>query len=369
MCGPYMRDVVEQLASIEGRGACTDAERRAALWLHDDLRARGYEAWVETVWVRPQWAWSLLWHAGLGVATSLVATTLPAPALIVAAVLAVSYAAEVAGPGGLSHVFYRRATPLVVVEPPDPAKIALWVTANVDAPRTGLAFRERWRRWGARLRPGPAAWVVLMLVWVIVIAGLRRTGAEGQAIGAVQLVPTVALLLAAAVALDVLLSEWSPGASDDASGVAVALALHEELTRRAPQKLSVGLVLAGAGELFPYGLRSHLRSERPSAQDTVVLELGPCGSGEVAFSAWHPQLVAACGDARRERLNRPSATGAARRRGIPALLVRAVGRGGVPPRVRSEHDAPGAVEDDALDAAYGFCVDTVDRLDASLARA
>ncbi len=362
-----MRDVVEQLASIEGRGACTDAERRAALWLHDDLRTRNYEAWVETLWVRPQWAWSLLAHAGLGVTASLLAITLPVPALIAAAVLALSYALELAGAGGLIRLGYRRATQIVVVEPPDPSKIALWITANTDAPRTGLVFRERWRRWGARLRPGPLAWVVLLLVWVLVIAGLRKTGVEGRTIGAVQLVPTVGALLAAAVALDVLLSAWSPGASDDASGVAVALALHEELTRRAPEKLSVGLVLAGAGELFPCGFRSHLRSERPTAQDIVMLEVGPCGSGEVAFTAWHPQLVAACGDTRREGLNRPSATGAARQLRLPALHVRAVGRGGIPPRVRTEHDAPGAVDEAAMNAAYDFCLATVDRLDAALA--
>jgi hypothetical protein len=40
-------------------GACTDAGRRAALWLHGVLRARGHEAWVETRWVRPQRAAAL----------------------------------------------------------------------------------------------------------------------------------------------------------------------------------------------------------------------------------------------------------------------------------------------------------------------
>ena len=70
-----LADVVEDLCRFEQRGSCTDAERRAAVWLHDDLRERGHEAWVETVWVRPQWWTSLAAHAVLGLAASLVAAT------------------------------------------------------------------------------------------------------------------------------------------------------------------------------------------------------------------------------------------------------------------------------------------------------
>ena len=55
--------IAEGLARFEARGPCTDAERRAAGWLHDELRAAGHEAWVETHWVRPQWALSLALHA------------------------------------------------------------------------------------------------------------------------------------------------------------------------------------------------------------------------------------------------------------------------------------------------------------------
>ena len=66
------------LARFEDRGPCTDAERRAAAWLHDELRAAGHEAWVETHWVRPQWALSLALHATLGVVASLLALAAPA---------------------------------------------------------------------------------------------------------------------------------------------------------------------------------------------------------------------------------------------------------------------------------------------------
>ena len=71
--------IAEGLARFEARGPCTDAERRAAAWLHDELRDAGHEAWVETHWVRPQWPLSVALHATVGVAASLVAISEPLP--------------------------------------------------------------------------------------------------------------------------------------------------------------------------------------------------------------------------------------------------------------------------------------------------
>ena len=99
------------LARFEDRGACTDAERRAAGWLHDELRAAGHEAWVETHWVRPQWALSLALHATAGIVASVLALTAPLAAAIVAGVAALSLALEAGGRSGpLRRLLPRRAT-------------------------------------------------------------------------------------------------------------------------------------------------------------------------------------------------------------------------------------------------------------------
>src|SRR3954471_10515346 len=202
-----LADVVEDLCRFERRGSCTDAERRAAVWLHDDLRERGHEAWVETVWVRPQWWTSLALHAALGLAAGLVATAVPVAGVAAGGVAFVSYALEVAGFGSLLGLLrFRRATQLVIVEPPQPDGISLLITANTDAPRRGVVFRDGWRRVGGRLRPGPLWWIMIGLGLVAVAAAARRLGAEGDVFGALQFVPSVALLLAAAAALDIGLS-------------------------------------------------------------------------------------------------------------------------------------------------------------------
>jgi len=170
--------IADGLARFEARGPCTDAERRAANWLHDELRAAGHEAWVETQWVWPQWALSLALHATLGVVASVLAVSAPLVALVVAGVAAVSMGLEAAGvgaPGLLRFVFPRRATQNVLVEPEgapdgaDPAApprppLTLLITAPYAAPRGGL---------GVRLLRGREAWVAGALLLVAACAGLR----------------------------------------------------------------------------------------------------------------------------------------------------------------------------------------------------
>src|SRR3954470_23016501 len=111
------RSVVDARCAERGRGAGTAAERRAAAGLHDELRARGEEAFVEARWVRPQRQASIaahaalavvaaaLWgapppppaHAALAGAAALRPPALPLPAAIAAGVAALSLAIEATG--------------------------------------------------------------------------------------------------------------------------------------------------------------------------------------------------------------------------------------------------------------------------------
>ena len=292
------------LARFEDRGACTDAERRAAGWLHDQLRAAGHEAWVETHWVRPQWALSLALHATAGIVASVLALTAPVAAAIVAAVAALSLALEARGRSGpLRWILPRRATQNVLTVPDEQAApdVTLLICARYDAPRGGLVTRDGPRRLAARLRrraggraPGPRAWVALALLAVAACAGLRALGLEGLWLGLAQFVPTAVLLGALAAAGDIAVSPVSPGAGDNATGVGVALALHAELTRNPPAALGPALLLYGAGDGGAGAVRAHLRRERLDRTRVVVLELGPCGAGTPAYAAAHPQLRAVC---------------------------------------------------------------------------
>jgi hypothetical protein len=346
--------VIDLLARFGGRGACTDAERRAAAALHDELRARGHEAWVEARWIRPQATLSLFLHAALAVAGSLVSVTLPLAGAIAAGVAALSLAVEATGrPGLLRLAFPRRATQHVLTVP-EAGRVALIVSARYDVPRGGLARSALLQRIAARLPGRPLAWLAGCCAAVAAASAARAAGVEGAWLGALQLVPTLVLLGAIALAVDAMAAGW---ADHDASGAAVAIALHDELARRPPGELAPALLLHGAGAPGPQALRAHLRGERARARDTVVIEVGPCGAGAPAWATRHSQLrtaAARAGDAldlRSARIRQPSGTGR-----LPALVIGTAG-------------APGPVDHATLDAVVDLALAAVDALDADLSRA
>jgi hypothetical protein len=374
----------EGLSRFKERGPCSDAERRAAAWLHDELRSAGHEAWVETHWVRPQWAIVVALYATIGVVASLVALTAALPAAIAAALAALSMAVEASGRASpLRLLLPRRATQNVLTVPDEDTApgVTLLICARYDAPRGGLVMRDGPRRLAARLRrrlrghaPGPRAWVALALAAVAVCAGLRALDFDGFWIGLAQFVPTVALLGALAATGDVAVSPVSPGAGDNGTGVGVAIALHEELTRNPPSALAPALLLFGAGEGGPAAVRAHLRRERLERTRVVVLELGPCGAGTPVYAAAHPQLRGACaraaealGEARRAPLRRSTAAAAARGRRLPAAWIGALDEAGIVPRSRQPADTLEQLDPAAAEAVLDFALACVDALDAELA--
>jgi hypothetical protein len=235
-------------------------------------------------------------------------------------------------------------------------------------------FAERLRRLAARAprrAPGPLAWLSLCALTIAAAAAVRLTGVDPLWLGVLQFAPTVVLLVAFAAAADVALSDVSPGANDPASGVAVALALHAALSADPPAGLSPALVLTGAGEnLPPAAIRAHLRAERLSAQQVVLLEIGACGAGAPVVFARHPQLRAAAVGAGLPLapLRRPTAVRAARSLRLPAARLACLDPSGITPRSRQPTDTPDRVDVVALRTAMDGARALVEALDAQLAR-
>ncbi len=343
-----MRALVDGLCSFADRGACTDAERRAALWLHDEVRARMQQAWVETLWVRPQRALALALAALLAAVGSLLATAAPIPGLAIAAIGTLWMLVPL-------PLLPRRATQHVLTAVPDDG-IVLAITAAYDAPKRGLVLNDRWRRF---LKP---RWLpVAAAVLVTAAAAARVAGYEPGWLGPVQLVPTVVLLVAVAAAVDVALSDWAPGANDNASGVAVALQLFDELKRDPPAVLEPVLILTGAGHPLPRAAGRYLGlpSER-----IMLLEVGPCGAGTPAWNARHPQVRAAADRAAAalqlagtQRPRHPVTR-------LPAVRLAALDDRGLTPRAHQPDDTE--VDDATMDATLDLALGVVDALDADL---
>jgi hypothetical protein len=212
---------IDRLCAIAGRGAATDAERRAAALIAGDLTERGHEAELDTHWLRPRWAPALALGALLGAGGSLIGVSVPPAGVIAAALAAVGLAAEALGRSGpLRALSRRRASQNVVSLPPPAHGVTLVICAPYSAPRRGLVLNDRWRAAAGRLGD-VRAWLAGGALVIAGASAARLTGTDALWVGIVQLIPTVALICAFAAALDIALSDFSPGA-DTASAAAVA---------------------------------------------------------------------------------------------------------------------------------------------------
>ena len=131
------------------------------------------------------------------------------------------------------------------------------MTANYDAGRTGLIYRDRVRATAARVRratgglaPGWLAWVVLSIAYELAIAIVRVTQHHPpHALGVLQLPPAVALVLALALLLEAAGAGYGPGAGDNASGTAVALELARTATANLARTATADLARTATANL------------------------------------------------------------------------------------------------------------------------
>jgi Peptidase family M28 len=385
-------ETVSGLAGFKRRGPGTDAERRAATWLGDELVRGGRDVRIEPFWCRPNWALAHTWHVALAIAGSLIAI----PSHTVGAVLVAMALVSIAADATIGISLGRRLTPerasqnVVATPPGEPAHpVRLIITANYDSGRTGVAYRDPFRGIAAALRrllggvpPGWLAWITIATAWLLGTAVMRIAGVSKQTVGAVQLVPTVALLIAVPLLLDIAGADWSPGANDNASGVAVALALVSALDAAPPAGVVVDLVLAGAGEGGGIGLRKYLRANRREVQpgNAIVLGVAPSGGGRPRWWLSDGPFIPLRYSARLRRLCAQIVSGEphlgaaehrgrgatpalpARARRLPSIAIGCLDDRGLAPRSHQVRDTSEAVDPKAMDDALQFAVMLADAI-------
>ena len=386
-------ETTAMLAGIERRGPGTDAERRAARRLARELYTAGHRVRTETFWCRPNWALAQAWHVGLALAGSLLSVSEPILGATLLGVALLSMLSD--GLTGVSPG--RRLTPerasqnVVATRREEPNGPTLIVTANYDAGRTALVYRDALRRPAAWLRrnAGPTAlgwiaWLSLTITWSLAIAVVRATEHHPpHALGAVQLPPTILLVLALALLLEAAAAGYGPAANDNATGVAVAIALANALAVAPPGNLAVELVLQGAGEGQEIGLRRYLRTRKNELdrRNTIVLGIAPCGDGHPSHWLSDGRLIplrysrtlgALCAgieaDGRQGQRGR-GATPAlpARASGLAATTIGCLDQRGLAPRSHQPTDLTANIDETALGRALAFALVLVDAINATVA--
>jgi hypothetical protein len=389
------------LSDFAGRGAGTDAERRAAVWLAENAARSGptgREVRIEPFWCRPNWALAHTWHVALALAGSLLAVHSHRVGGVLLVVALLSVIADAMFGTSLGRLLTpERASQNVVAEPPahtQDSPVLLILTANYDAGRLGLVYRDGLRVPAATARrvlgtvtPGWLGWLVFGIAWLLAVDIARLEGGGGSAIGVLQLIPTVGLVLAFAALLELASSEYGPATVDNGTGVAAALAITRALDTAPPSRAAVELVLTGAGDESGIGLRRYLKARRRKrrADNTVVVGLAACGAGRPHW--WHSDgpfvpvrhfdgLRLLCRRVAEEdpelrfapyRGRGASPALPARLAGIPSITVGRLDERGLVPQSHQRTDTPARLERGTVDEIVELALLLTDAIDGYLA--
>ena len=389
-------EVVRELCSFEGRGPGTDAERRAANALAARLRGIGRPARIEPFFCHPQYPIVHLIHAALGIAGSLLATVQPAVGFALVLLAAVSTYLDLNTRLYLARSLLFRRVSQNVVSPGDrpraPARLVLM--AHYDAARTGYVFSKasnRARRLPERVRLGLGPFRLFFWVGLaplLPILGARMAGLDATWLSAIQAIPTIVLIVAAFLLIDIALSEIVPAAYDNASGVAGVLSAAEELTANPPDNLDVWVVLTGAEESFCEGSRAFVRAHRNELHRdrTAFVNVDSVSYGGVAYEVSQgavisiphdPQLIELCqalsaaGAAEALPIRHPLIDDALppRIRKHRAITIRTTDAdGNLAPWYHTHEDVPERMDRDALTQATEFVVALARLLDREAGR-
>jgi Peptidase family M28 len=381
-----LRAEIDALVDVGPRAPGSDAERRAAAHLRQTLRDLGREAELESIEVWPAWPLAYAVLAALAVLGSVLSVSGPVlgAALALTAALLTFLDAGVLLPT-IRRLLGRRASQNVVSWGDRGRPGLLLLVAHYDAGRAGIALsqkaEERRAAFGRLLRRpiGPLEPLLWAELAVLVCCLLRLAGLSGVLLTTLQFIPTVLLILAVALLLDIALSPTKGGENDNATGAALAVRLAERFGGGRLDNFDVHVLLTGGQKALAAGSRAFIKRHKGELGRgrTVVLNLDAVGSGTVRYTSRegplvavksHPQLVQLChaiaedddenAFGARPLVHRSASDGyAARSAGLPAITITCRGR---------LDYVPATVDPEAIQRAEGFCAELIQRLDAEL---
>lgn len=292
---PTLREVVTALCAIE-RPPGSPGEAQAARWLAERLRLAGCDARIEEAGFHDGYANVIGPLAALGALGGMLSGRRRTRKLGGALALAATalMADDISnGWRPVRRALGSRPTQNVVAVCGDiDAQRTLVVLAHHDAAHTGFIFDDRVQQWlGARF-PGlveridtalPIWWPPLAGPAAIAAASLAP--ADSAVARALRRLGTLTGVVSALAFADIARSPIAPGANDNASAIAVQVALAERLAAEPVTGLRVLLVSCGAEEVVQGGINSFARDHFPELDKhhTWFLVLDTVGSPKLAL--------------------------------------------------------------------------------------
>jgi hypothetical protein len=300
--------IIERLASPEGRLPGSEQDRRATAMLAAELESMGRRTEVEEIRVRPAWHLTFAILAALAAAGTVLSTVVPPAGAVILLLTAAAIYGDLAVGFHTFRLFTPRRTTANVTSPErreSPAARVI-LTAHHDSGRTGLLYAlpkpRLWRRRATLTSPLHFLFWSVMVALVAAIA--RLAVGDTGALTAPQFGLAVIFLTYVVLLLDVAAARPSPGASDNAAGVAVALDVGRRLEAAPLELVETWIILTAAGGVGALGMRAWLEQHAGSLRGvpTYVVNVKGTGNGRVSHVVGEGDAILIRNDQRLARL-------------------------------------------------------------------
>jgi hypothetical protein len=275
--------------TVGGRGSCTEGERQAGAYIYSQLHALGLEEInVESFKAIP----STYSPYALALATALTGSLVvlifgnqgtPIIASILNTLGLLGMLAETEFTFNWTHWFLGKAKSQNIVgkvSPQGAVRKRVVLCAHVDSHRTPIFYSSNF--WYAAFSTLVGLAFLSMLVGAVFFGlGTLLDWNWMRWLSAVIL-PIQAFALILCLQAD--FTPYSPGANDNASGVAAGLALARRISEQPLSQTEVHLAFTGCEEVGDYGIAAYLNAHAEDlGNDAVYIILDEIGLGQVKF--------------------------------------------------------------------------------------
>lgn len=387
-----VREDIEALCAFENRVAGSLGEARAAKYVIDRLRSAGIPTQIERFRFPATFSRTLVLHASLGLAASVLAYWLPFVGLLLALLVTVSFWAEYTG----RALILKRLLPRInsqnvigVIAPRQEVTSRVVLTAHLDAALSGLLFHPRFARLyaaGEKFSLPVFLAPFLALAATITVALIRTFRGGGPVLDGIQIFMTFVIFIYFLIPLEWFLrGKPVQGAADDAAGVAVILAVAEQLSSSPLRNTEVTILFTGCEESHLGGMWAYIKKHLSSFQrdNSYFIALDTIGAGRLCYGTEEGLLFPipygyrlrslayrvangddAFVDLRPGPLKAHTDVHLTARRGYESLALIGLGDDDMPPFYHWPDDIPENVDDRITELARRFTLAMLDEIDA-----
>lgn len=281
-------DLLKLAVEIGPRGACTAAEGRAARFIRKRFEERGLETRTQEFFCINTYSYLYMIYLAVAVACAFLSYWLwfvyfAAPLAVVTAVL---FALDLETFPMLSRLLPHRLSRNVIGEiPSETGKVGLVVVAHYDSAKAALSFHPRlvknFRLSFSMMIGGMLAVAALTLANFVV--KLATGSANIWVWIATIVVGTYLVVPFVFMAHRERSMDYTPGANDNASGVAAMLALMDKMSEDESRLGGAVFVATGAEEVGTAGMLEFLKADGERVKDALFINLDNLGSGHLCF--------------------------------------------------------------------------------------